>query len=108
MEINPYNSGGAKLEVLSTQTSIACGIVPAQTVANIRVNVAFRSISDASNCERITKTSPTQDGNNCCTTTTTVGSWQTYDDINTAINFAETNIPTYGSGTVIDPFIIAA
>jgi hypothetical protein len=107
MDINPYNSGGAKLEVVgSTATSMNCGAALPQTVATLRYNDAFLTISDANNCERITRTSPSLGLDDCCTTTTVVGTWSTYDDVINKINYAILNGP--GSGTVGDPYIVAA
>jgi len=95
------------MEVVGTPVStMACGIVDLQTVATIRFNSAFRAMSNSSNCERITRTMPTRDDNDCCNTTEYVGSWQTYDDINSAISVAES--AGLGSGTIADPWRIGA
>ena len=110
VEINPYNSAGAIMEVVGTiATTMVCGTNDVQLVATIRFNAAFRGISDAGNCERITKTSPSRDINDCCTTNTVVGTWITYDEILDAITYAD-GLPDDegGSGTALDPWRIAA
>ena len=91
---------------------MACGINDVQLVATIRFNAAFRSIGGsaaAGDCEQITKTSPSLDINNCCTTNTVVGTWITYGEIVAAIAYAE-GLPDDegGSGTALDPWRIGA
>ena len=107
MEINETNTGAGVMEIYgTTATTMVCGAATPQTVATIRYNDAFLTNPNANNCERITKTSPTIGIDDCCTTTTVVGTWSSYDDVIARINYAILN--SQGSGTIGDPYIISA
>jgi hypothetical protein len=103
--INPYNVGPAKMEIVgSILTVIPCA--GGTYYATIRFTDEFRSIIDSDLCTQLSATVPSHDiGSGCCDVTLTESTPLTYDDVNSNINWAQSQL--HGSGTELDPWTIS-